>query len=81
MKSKCWKNGERSLVTSCREYPDIKLVAERVETPEHTELARRLGFDLVQGYAYGRTQVVSVATLAPSRLRRLELGDKERDRA
>jgi c-di-GMP-related signal transduction protein len=62
-----------TLVRNCREYPDIKLVAERVETPEHTEMAGRLGFDLVQGYAYGRTQVVSVATLAPSRLRRIEL--------
>jgi EAL and modified HD-GYP domain-containing signal transduction protein len=62
-----------ALVESCRRYPDVLLVAERVETPEHVDLAMKLGFDLVQGYAFGRTQVVSVATLAPSRLRRLEL--------
>jgi c-di-GMP-related signal transduction protein len=60
-------------VAACREYPGIRLVAERVETPEHSDLAHRLGFDLFQGYALGRTQVVSVAALAPSRLRRLEL--------
>jgi c-di-GMP-related signal transduction protein len=65
--------GLTAAVAACREYPGIRLVAERVETPEHKELAQRLGFDLFQGYALGRTQVVSIATLAPSRLRRLEL--------
>ena len=60
-------------VAACRRYPEIRLIAERVESPEQVELAQRLGFDLMQGYALGRTQVVSVATLAPSRLRRLEL--------
>lgn len=62
-----------SLVEECRRYPDIKLVAEKVETPRHTMLAHGLGFELYQGYALSRTQVVSIATLAPSRLRRLEL--------
>nr|WP_240942689.1 HDOD domain-containing protein [Planosporangium thailandense] len=62
-----------SVVAACRQYPGIKLVAEKVETPEHTMLAHELGFELFQGYALSRTQVVSIATLAPSRLRRLEL--------
>jgi EAL and modified HD-GYP domain-containing signal transduction protein len=63
----------RSVVRACRRYPDIKLVAEKVETAEHVMLAQELGFELLQGYALSRTQVVSIATLAPSRLRRLEL--------
>jgi c-di-GMP-related signal transduction protein len=62
-----------SVVAACRKYPGIKLVAEKVETTEHTMLAHELGFELFQGYALSRTQVVSIATLAPSRLRRLEL--------
>jgi EAL and modified HD-GYP domain-containing signal transduction protein len=62
-----------SVVGACRKYPGIKLVAEKVETAEHTMLAHDLGFELYQGYALSRTQVVSIATLAPSRLRRLEL--------
>jgi EAL and modified HD-GYP domain-containing signal transduction protein len=62
-----------SVVEACRQYPGIKLVAEKVETAEHTMLAHELGFELFQGYALSRTQVVSIATLAPSRLRRLEL--------
>jgi c-di-GMP-related signal transduction protein len=60
-------------VAQVREYPNVKLVAERVETEEHVLLAQQLGFDLLQGYALGRPQVVSAISLSPSRLRRLEL--------
>ena len=61
------------VVAQCRQYPGIKLVAERVETEEHILLAKRFGFDLLQGYAVGRPQVLSAVVLSPSRLRRLEL--------
>jgi EAL and modified HD-GYP domain-containing signal transduction protein len=61
------------VVEKCRMYPDIKLVAERVETEDHLTLAERLGFELLQGYAVGRPQVLSAVALSPSRLRRLEL--------
>jgi c-di-GMP-related signal transduction protein len=61
------------VVAQCRRYPGIKLVAERVETEEHVLLAQRLGFDLLQGYAVGRPQVLTAVALSPSRLRRLEL--------
>lgn len=61
------------VVARCRRYPGIKLVAERVEIEEHILLAQRLGFDLLQGYAVGRPQVLTAVALSPSRLRRLEL--------
>ena len=61
------------VVESCRRYPGLMLVAERVENDEHVLIARRLGFDLVQGYAVGRPQVITAMSLSPSRLRRLEL--------
>ncbi|GAA3262335.1 EAL and HDOD domain-containing protein [Dactylosporangium siamense] len=61
------------VVARCRRYPGIKLVAERVESEEHILLAQRLGFDLLQGYAVGRPQVLTAVALSPSRLRRLEL--------
>jgi c-di-GMP-related signal transduction protein len=61
------------VVEQCRRYPGVKLVAERVETEEHILLAKRFGFDLLQGYAVGRPQVLSAVALSPSRLRRLEL--------
>jgi EAL and modified HD-GYP domain-containing signal transduction protein len=61
------------IVRRCRAYPAVRLVAERVETEEQIALAERLGFDLLQGYAVGRPQVLSAVALSPSRLRRLEL--------
>jgi c-di-GMP-related signal transduction protein len=61
------------VVEQCRRYPGVKLVAERLETEEHILLAKRFGFDLLQGYAVGRPQVLSAVALSPSRLRRLEL--------
>jgi c-di-GMP-related signal transduction protein len=61
------------VVAACREFPNIKLVAERLETAEQVELADRYGMELRQGYALSRPQVLTVASLSPSRLRRLEL--------
>jgi c-di-GMP-related signal transduction protein len=60
-------------VAACRRYPDVRLVAERVETEAHLRFAEDLGFDLFQGYHLGRPQVVSAPALSPSRLRRVEL--------
>jgi c-di-GMP-related signal transduction protein len=61
------------IVAACREFPNIKIVAERLENPEQVALADRYGLELRQGYALSRPQVLTVASLSPSRLRRLEL--------
>jgi EAL and modified HD-GYP domain-containing signal transduction protein len=61
------------VVAACREFPNIKIVAERLETAEQVALADRYGLELRQGYALSRPQVLTVASLSPSRLRRLEL--------
>jgi EAL and modified HD-GYP domain-containing signal transduction protein len=60
-------------VEICRQHPNIKLVAERLETDEDLCFARDLGFELFQGYLLGRPQVLSAAALSPTRLRRIEL--------
>ena len=60
-------------VALCRRYPRIRLVAERLETEDHLNAARELGFDLFQGYLLGRPEVVSTVAIAPSRLRRVDL--------
>ncbi|HVQ93036.1 MAG TPA: HDOD domain-containing protein [Mycobacteriales bacterium] len=60
-------------VEICRQYPNVKLVAERLETDEDLSFARELGFELFQGYLLGRPQVLSAAALSPTRLRRIEL--------
>ena len=60
-------------VERCRTYPNLTLVAERLETREQLEHTRALGFDLFQGYVLGRPQIVSGTALSPSRLARVEL--------
>src|SRR5690348_9223440 len=61
------------VVAAIRQFPNIQLVAERLETEEQLALAERYGMELRQGYALSRPQVLTVASLSPSRLRRLEL--------
>ncbi|SFC58896.1 EAL and modified HD-GYP domain-containing signal transduction protein [Nocardioides terrae] len=51
----------------------LTLVAERVETEEDVAYAQDLGFHLMQGYALGRPQTLSMRTLGISQTRRLEL--------
>ena len=60
-------------VAECRQFPGIGLVAERLETDDDLRFARDLGFDLFQGYLLGRPQVMSVTSLSPSQIRRVEL--------
>jgi c-di-GMP-related signal transduction protein len=60
-------------VARCRRYPGIRLLAEKLETGADLALARRLGFELFQGYALSRPQVLTAATLSPSRVRRVQL--------
>ncbi|GAA2580296.1 HDOD domain-containing protein [Winogradskya consettensis] len=61
------------IVAACRAYPDIKIVAEGLETGEHLALSNRYGFELRQGYVLSRPQVLTAQSLTPSKLRRLEL--------
>jgi EAL and modified HD-GYP domain-containing signal transduction protein len=61
------------IVAEIRRHKGVQIVAERLETPEHVALADRYGFELRQGYALSRPQVLTAASLSPSRMRRLEL--------
>ncbi|MFI5934468.1 EAL and HDOD domain-containing protein [Actinoplanes sp. NPDC051494] len=61
------------IVEACRAYPDIKIVAEGLETGEHLALSNKYGFELRQGYVLSRPQVLTANSLTPSKLRRLEL--------
>jgi c-di-GMP-related signal transduction protein len=59
-------------VERSREHP-AKLVAERVETAEHMQLAMDLGFDFYQGYFLLRPDVVSAHAITPAHLTAIEL--------
>lgn len=57
----------------CRTFPQIRVIAERVENDEHMEFALDAGFDGFQGYAVARPEVISAAALPAPRLRGMEL--------
>ncbi|GAB3831175.1 HDOD domain-containing protein [Dactylosporangium cerinum] len=63
----------RAAVAECRRHGHLRLVAERLETPDALRLAFALGFDLFQGDILGRPHVNSTVTLAPARLTRLRM--------
>lgn len=62
-----------TVVAPFRRTPEITLVAERVDTPQHLEMVEQLGFELLQGQVLGHPQMMSIQSLSPSRMRRLEL--------
>jgi EAL and modified HD-GYP domain-containing signal transduction protein len=59
-------------VEELRKY-DVKLVAEKVETPQEFIHCRNLGFDYFQGYFLSRPQVISGESLPTNRLTVLNL--------
>ncbi|AXQ98407.1 EAL and HDOD domain-containing protein [Pseudoalteromonas piscicida] len=55
------------------DYPQIDLVAEKVETYEQFELAKSLGFKYFQGFFFAKPEMVKTKALAPSELAMAEL--------
>ncbi|PHI36989.1 EAL domain-containing protein [Pseudoalteromonas sp. GCY] len=56
-----------------QDFPDIDLVAEKVETYEQFELAKSLGFKYFQGFFFAKPEMVKTKALAPSELAMAEL--------
>jgi EAL and modified HD-GYP domain-containing signal transduction protein len=54
-------------------FPDIKLLAEKVETYEEYNQALELGFELFQGFFFAKPQMVKTKTLSPSQMAMAEL--------
>jgi len=61
------------ILAACEQLPGVQIVAEGLETAEHLRLANQYGFELRQGYVLSRPQVLTVASMSPSKLHRLEL--------
>jgi c-di-GMP-related signal transduction protein len=61
-----------ALVERCRAY-DVQLLAEKVETEEDIACAMGLGFELFQGYAIERPDVVRGQSVAASALAHVQL--------
>jgi c-di-GMP-related signal transduction protein len=60
-------------VRRCRAFPQIELIAERLETEDDLQRAMELGFTYFQGHVLGHPHVVSTPTLSPARVNRLQL--------
>ena len=54
-------------VTQLREY-NVKLLAEKIETPEEFILCSNLGFDYFQGYFLSRPQIITAEKMPTNRL-------------
>jgi EAL and modified HD-GYP domain-containing signal transduction protein len=54
-------------------YPDIKLLAEKVETYEEYNQAVELGFEFFQGFFFAKPEMVRTKSLSPSQVTMAEL--------
>jgi len=55
------------------DFPDIKLLAEKVETYEEYNQALELGFELFQGFFFAKPEMVKTKSLSPSQIAMAEL--------
>ena len=55
-------------VAQLRQYNNVKLLAEKIETPEEFILCSNLGFDYFQGYFLSRPQIISAEKMPTNRL-------------
>ncbi len=68
------------MVHALRAYP-VKLVAEKVETPEQFRHCRSLGFDFFQGYYFARPENIVTRVINPTHATVLQLMEKVRQEA
>ncbi len=65
------------MVHAIRRYP-VKLIAEKVETPEQFRHCRSLGFDYFQGYYFARPENIVTRVINPTHATVLQLMEKVR---
>jgi EAL and modified HD-GYP domain-containing signal transduction protein len=61
------------IIADLKQYPHIKLLAEKVETHEMYNLALELGFDYFQGFFFSKPEMVQSKALPPSEMALAEL--------
>lgn len=55
------------------DFPEIKLLAEKVETQEEFEKCKDLGFQYFQGYFFSKPEMLKTRTLSPAQMTLAEL--------
>lgn len=62
-----------SVIEAIREFPHIKLLAEKVETNEEFQRALAMGFHYFQGYFFSKPEVMQSKSLSPAQMTLAEL--------
>ncbi len=63
----------RAHVHTLKEYPQLKLLAEKIEIPEEYEVCKELGIDYFQGYFFSRPKVIRRTRLPSNQLAMMQL--------
>jgi EAL and modified HD-GYP domain-containing signal transduction protein len=63
----------KAVKTAIKDFPHIKLLAEKVETYEEYNQALTLGFVLFQGFFFAKPEIVKTKSLSPSQIAMAEL--------
>lgn len=61
------------VIEDISDFPDIKLLAEKVETQEEFEKCKEMGFQYFQGYFFSKPEMVKTKTLSPAQMTLAEL--------
>jgi EAL and modified HD-GYP domain-containing signal transduction protein len=63
----------KEVLSAIKDYPHIKMLAEKVETYEEYDQMLNLGFDYFQGYFFAKPEMVKTKSLSPSQMAMAEL--------
>ena len=63
----------KEVLSAIKDYPHIKMLAEKVETHEEYEQMADLGFDYFQGYFFAKPEMMKAKSLSPSQMAMAEL--------
>ncbi|TDF39871.1 EAL domain-containing protein [Alteromonadaceae bacterium M269] len=58
----------RQIIEDIKDFPKIKLLAEKIETYDEFSQAKELGFSYFQGYFFSRPEILQSRTLTPSHI-------------
>ncbi len=63
----------KEVLSSIKDYPHIKMLAEKVETYDEYNQMMQLGFDYFQGYFFAKPEMMKTKNLSPSQVAMAEL--------
>ena len=61
------------VINDIKDFPEIELLAEKVETVEEFEKCKALGFKYFQGYFFSKPEIVKTKSLSPAQMTLAEL--------